>query len=270
LGPFTVETDVADKRLLARLAEVATALPTAFGERTGLVAAAHGRVLIFRREPSFRGWLAEHSGLADSGLEGFAASGTAALYAGDRRAEEVSGLLVHELTHLLTRAAAGRPLPAWLEEGLAEDLAMSRLDTTGRPVPGSLRVTRTVRPLGSPALGRPTGVERTVAGPGASLVRLVSAPGARVPLAALLVASPATFVHPDGRQDRYATAGFLVRFLLSPREGRVQPFQAFLAAATRGEEAGPGALEAALGEPLPALEAAFATWLRRTAAAGPG
>jgi hypothetical protein len=267
LGPFTAASDVVDRRLLARLGEVASALPAAYAHRFGLQPAPAGRVLLFRREASFRDWLASRGAPSDSGLEGLAESGAAALYVGDRRAEEVAGLLVHELTHLLTRSAAGRLLPAWLEEGLAEDLAMSRLDASGRPQPGTLRVTRTQRPLGGVGPGA-TVVERTVEGPAAALARLVSIPGARVPLAALLDANHEELVAPAGRRDRYATAAFLVRFLLAPREGRAERFRDFLATVAAGGEAGSVALGEALGEPLPEVERAFAEWLRRTAASG--
>lgn len=266
-GPFTLVTDVGDGRLLARLTAVAASLPEAYRERLGLAPRGSGVVLLFRREEDFRGWLAQQHGAADAAVEGFAASGAAALHAGAKAPDDVAGLMIHELAHLLTREAFGRPLPPWLEEGLAEELAMSRLDRRGGIVPASLRMERSVRPLGGPG-GRLDRVERTVSGPAAGLAWLVGSPRARVPLAELLAMDLAGLSQPLRRQERYATAAFFVRFLLDHDEGRRERFHAFLATVAGGGEAGAEALSAALGEPLPATEGAFALWLRQTALAG--
>jgi hypothetical protein len=279
LGPFSIATDVRDQRLLQRLAEVAAALAPAYRDRFGLTPQPSGRVLLFGRERAFRAWLAARhptgagspaggAAPADSGLEGYAASGTAALHADGRSANEVAALLVHELSHLLTETAVARSLPPWLGEGLSEELAMSRLDSRGRVVAGSLRTERTVRAGADPSRRR-TLVERTVSGPGAALARLVGTPGARVPLAELLAFDGAAFVHPAGRRERYATAGFFVRFLLAEPD-RAARFRAFLAAVAGGAPADAPALTAALGEPLPVLEDELVGWLRRTALSGGG
>jgi hypothetical protein len=279
LGPFAIATDVRDQRLLQRLAEVAVALAPAYRDRFGLTAEPSGRVLLFGRERAFRAWLAARpstgaaapaaaAARADSGLEGYAASGTAALHADGRSTSEVAALLVHELSHLLTAIAVEHPLPPWLGEGLAEELAMSRLDRHGRVIAGSLRTERTVR-ASADASRRRTVVERTVSGPGAALARLVGSPGARVPLAELLALDGGAFVHPVGRRERYATAGFFVRFLLAEPD-RAARFRAFLDAVAGGAPADAAALTAALGEPLPVLEDELVGWLRRTALAGGG
>jgi hypothetical protein len=118
-------------------------------------------------------------------------------------------------------------------------------------------------------MGRVTQVERMVSGPGAALVMLVGTPGARVPLAELLAASPAAFARPAGRQERYATAGFFVRFLLGEEE-RAGRFRAFLAAAAGGGAVDAAALEAALDRDLAGLEREFVGWLRRTALTSAG
>jgi hypothetical protein len=267
LGPFTLVTDVADRSLLDRLAAIATALPDAYGERLGVTTAATGDVLLFAREEDFRAWLAHQGGASDGGVEGFAASGVAGLYVGARDEVEVGGLLVHELSHLITRGVAGRPLPPWLEEGLAEELAMSRFDGDGQIVPGSLRTERVVRPVSS-GPGRPTHVERLLSGPAAALVKLVGSPPSREPLTDLLAAEPAAFTRPEKRQQRYATAAFFVRFLLAPAAGRRERFHTFFAAAAAGGAADEAALVAALGEPLATVEEEFVLWLRQTALAG--
>lgn len=272
-GPFQVATDLRDEWLVGRLAEVAGALAPSWRERFGLAVEPAGTVLLFAQERGFRGWLAEHrSGgsvaAADRALEGYAVSGTAALHAGAESPDEVAAVLVHELAHLLTRDAVGRELPPWLEEGIAEELAMSRLDREGRVVSGSLRTNRRVLALGA-GPGRANQVERMVSGPGAALVMLVGTPGARVPLGELLAATPAAFASLAGRQERYATAGFFVRFLLG-EEGRAGRFRAFLAAAAAGGATDAPALEAALGRSLAELEREFVGWLRVTAMTSAG
>ena len=273
-GPFQVATDLRDERLVARLAEVAGALAPSWRERFGLAVEPAGTVLLFAQERTFRDWLAEHraggaGAPADRALEGYAVSGTAALHAGEESPDEVAAVLVHELAHLLTREAVGRELPPWLEEGIAEELAMSRFDDEGRVVAGSLRTNRRVVPLGTAPMGRATQIERMVSGPGAALVMLVGTPGSRVPLDELLAATPAAFASLAGRQERYATAGFFVRFLLAA-EARAGRFRGFLAAAAAGGAADAPALEAALGRSLAELEREFVGWLRLTAMTSAG
>ena len=263
LAPFSLATDVRDERLLATVGTVAAALPADFEARFGLSAAAEGTLVLFARGADFRAWLAAEGG-GDPAVEGLARHGVAAFAVEDLRSDEVTALMVHELSHLLVRAAAGRQLPPWLDEGLVEELAISRRDARGHTVPGSLRVRSTVRSTSATALPGRARYERTISGPGAALITLLRGP--RPPLAELLAMPAATFTAASGRPERYAVAAFFVRYLLDADGERWrQPFRAFLAAVAAGGPADAAALEAALGVSLAELQGRFDPWLRRTA-----
>lgn len=263
LTPFSLATDVRDARLLSTVGAVAAALPGDWSTRFGLPVTPRGTLLLFAREADFRTWLAAQGG-GDQAVEGFARHGFAALAVEGKKSDEVSALMVHELSHLLARAAIGRQLPPWLEEGLAEELAISRRDAGGHTVSGSLRARADVRSTSAVSLpGRAT-YERTISGPVAALLAMVRGP--RPPLAELLAMPAAAFNMTSGRPERYAASAFFLRFLLDDDGGRLrQPFQGFLAAVAAGGMADAAALEAALGVPLPALQERFDGWLRRTA-----
>jgi len=263
LAPFSLATDVRDERLLATVGTVAAALPADFEARFGLSAAAEGTLVLFARGADFRDWLAAEGG-GDPAVEGLARHGVAAFAVEDLRSDEVTALMVHELSHLLVRAATGRQLPPWLDEGLVEELAISRRDARGHTVPGSLRVRSTSRSTSATALPGRARYERTISGPGAALITLLRGP--RPPLAELLAMPPSTFTAASGRPERYAVAAFFVRYLLDADGGRWrQPFRAFLAAVAAGGPADTVALEAALGVSLAELQGRFDPWLRRTA-----
>lgn len=263
LDPFTLATDVRDEHLLTAVAGAAAALPKDFERRFGLRAQPAGAVLVFAREEAFRTWLDERGG-GDEGVEGFARGGVAALSAEGSRSEEVSALMVHELVHLLTRAACGRQLPPWIEEGLAEELAMSRRDAHGRTLVGTLRATRSARQMSPVPLPGRNVYEVSLAGPAAALVSLVRGP--RPSLLELLAMPWERFVVEGGRPERYAASGFFVRFLLDgDRERWREGFRSFLAAVAAGGAADVAALESFLGTPVAALQAPFDGWLRRTA-----
>jgi hypothetical protein len=265
LPPFSLATDVGDPRLLAIVGRVAIALPEDFSGRFGLRPAATGTVVLFARKEDFRSWLAGQ-GSDDGAIEGFARGGVAALAVEGFRHDEVSALLVHEVTHLLTRAASGRQLPAWLEEGLAEELAMSRRDAHGRTMYGSLRSTSGARQVSSVTLPGRTVYEVTLGGPAAALVSLVRGP--RPHLAELLAMPWQTFAAASGRPERYAASALFVRFLLDADRGRWRDgFRAFLAAVAAGGAADVAALETSLGTPVAALQEPFDQWLRRAAQA---
>lgn len=264
LPPFMLFTDVHDERLLATLGEVAAAVPADFGARFGLRPRAKGSLVLFAQSLDFRQWLDQQGGGGDHAVEGFSRAGVAALAVGDLRDDDVSALLVHELAHLLTRAAVGRQLPPWLEEGLAEEMSISRRDTAGRTLAGTLRARSSLRNTAAiPTPGRVM-YERTISGPAAALVALVRGP--RPALAELVPMPWSSFSAARGRAERYAASAFFVRYLLDGDKGRWrEPFLAFLAAAATGAPADVAALERALGTPIASLQDPFDQWLRRTA-----
>ncbi len=264
LPPFMLFTDVHDERLLATLGEVAAAVPADFGARFGLRPRARGSLVLFTQSLDFRQWLDQQGGGGDHAVEGFSRAGVAALAVGDLRDDDVSALLVHELAHLLTRAAVGRQLPPWLEEGLAEEMSISRRDAAGRTLAGTLRAHSSLRNTAAiPTPGRVM-YERTITGPAAALIALVRGP--RPALAELVPMPWSAFAAARGRAERYAASAFFVRYLLDGDKGRWrEPFLAFLAAAANGAPADVAALERALGTPIASLQDPFDQWLRRTA-----
>jgi len=262
LPPFTLATDVRDERLLSIVGAAAAALPADFEARFGLRVVPEGTLVLFARNADFRSWLAAEGG-GDLAVDGFARHGVAALAVEHQKSDEATALMVHELSHLLVRAAVRRQLPAWLEEGLPEELAIARRDARGHTVPGTLRIRTSTRGVGGPARVR-AGYERTIVGPAAALVALLRGP--RPPLSELLVMPWETFTAASGRPERYAASAFFVRYLLDGEGQRWRErFRGFLAAVAGGAPADVAALEAALGMQLPQLQGRYDAWLRRTA-----
>ncbi|MGA7991835.1 MAG: hypothetical protein WCC53_10420, partial [Thermoanaerobaculia bacterium] len=139
LGPWRLVTDVAVGEL-AGLDSVARNLAEAYTARYGLAAApgADQAVVIYSSDARYRAF-AQGDGSSMRGTRGHAGGGLAAFALG-RDPLETRLFLVHELTHLLSRNVLGEKVPAWLDEGLAEDLAWCRIDADGRLEPDTLDV----------------------------------------------------------------------------------------------------------------------------------
>ncbi|HEX5760345.1 MAG TPA: hypothetical protein VF121_14245, partial [Thermoanaerobaculia bacterium] len=269
-GPFVLQTDVADPAWTAAVAQVAMALPAVWSERYGLPLPEPlaGTLVVYAREADFQALARAEGEPVDRGIRGSSRGERVALAIGGQPREDVTALLVHELAHLLARRAFGRDdLPPWLEEGLAEELALARQTKDGRLLPGTLRGRVRARALDASS-SRPAFASRfEVSADGAygALSSLLAAQrrGA-MPILSKLLALPAEeFRRYEGRRDRYTASAFFVRFLLDGRERRSRaPFHAYLAAVAGGGPADGAALATALGEPLPLLERDFAAWLR--------
>ncbi len=269
LGPFALHTDVEDARRLAWLQRVAELLPAAYGERFRLAppAAPGGTVVLFDELADYEAF-ARHAegvelpvtrGVVLAGTasvfersDGHAASGIAALYAGGEDRAAATAVLVHELAHLLNRAAFGRPLPTWLEEALANDLSWSEIDGDGRlrlgSAGGSTRVTPPQRGSGAVL------VERQGAQASRRLL-LAAWKERRLPrLPAVLAMSWKEFVAPPGRSLHYALSTELVRLLLDGDPQRAAGFRAFLAEVAGGAEPSIDLLEQRVGDSVAALQ----------------
>lgn len=273
-GPFVLYTDLGEPSTVAALQRVAGALPAAWSQRFGLPLPEPlaGTLVVFAREEDFRAFARQSGEDLDRGVRGSARGGRVALAAAAQPPEEVAALLVHELSHLLARWAFGRELPPWLEEGLAEELALARQTRGGKLLPGTLRGRVRARAVDATA-SRPMVASRfEISADGAygALAALLTAQrrGTAPRLPQLLALPHAEFTRFEGRRERYTASAFFVRFLLDGRERRARaPFQAFLAAVGGGAPADAAALAAALGEPLPLLERDFTAWLRLQATA---
>lgn len=261
LGPYRLSTDVADERLLGFFDKVAGAVPEAYAERYGLAPAAPaaGRIVLFARQEDYRAFEAEGGELAGMDYSGHAGGGVAALFVGDRDREEVALTLVHEITHLLNQGLGGPPLPPWLDEGMAGDLALARLRRDG-----SLDTDLIQRlALQRSALGR-----WRIDGPLALVAALpVELEAGRLPpLGRLAELDRDGFLAAGDRRLVYAESILALRYLEAPDGADLAaPLRAYLAAvhgapAAHGEPVAPS-LAAALGTSWESLEAGFRRWL---------
>lgn len=273
-GPYDLYTDVAREALLAVLGAVAVRLPEAFARRYALAATGVAReaVVLYARDAAYRDYAAGHEDLAELDSSGHAVGGLAVLAVGERHRDEVRGLLVHELTHLLTYRILGPRLPPWLAEGLAEDLAYCRVAASGELELATLDAWRAMRAQTVVSVrGRPEStVVRSRGGPELALAELRERwrQPDRPALELLLGLPHLDFMDPDRRPIHYPMSAFLVRYLLAS-EDRAERFRAFLAAVARGEEGGGGELLAHLGSSWEELEAGLGEWLFSRDAARP-
>lgn len=254
LGPYALYTDLGPSPRLERLHRIAAQVEGAYRSRYGRepLGEPAEAVVLFARERDYRAFQNESARLSGLTASGHSGHGLVALYDGGRPGEELASTLVHELAHLLNRRAVGPILPSWLDEGIADDLAQSRIDPAGRLDPGTLggltvRASRRVEMYGARAaleqLGR--GVET----------------GRLRPLPELLSLEWERFVG-RGSDLHYAQSSFFVRYLLDGEGGALVPgFRAYLAAAADGGPVEPEALRQRLGRPWEELEAGFAGWV---------
>lgn len=264
LGPYEARTDVADPALLAFLDRLATRVEPAWVARHGRrpLGTPEAVVLLFRRESDFRLLQGSVEGIRALHPEGFTTRGLVALYAGDKGRLDVGATLVHEMAHRIHRRALGPALPPWLEEGLADDLALSEIYGAGELDPSRLggAVTR---------FATDDGHRVEVTGGQAALWTVRRAlEGERLPtLAELMAADAEEFVGRFGGRLRYDLAALWVRYLVQGEDGKHRPgWHAFLDAVAAGETLAPELLHRSLGRSLdgePAeLEEDFRRWIR--------
>jgi hypothetical protein len=259
LGPYALLTDVDEPALLLLLDRAAGAVDAAYRARYGLELAGEPAetVVLFRRRASYDEFLRRTGGPAAE--TGHYAHGLVALYREGRLLDDVRTTLVHELVHALGRRGLGPALPPWLDEGMADDLAESRIGGAAGVETGT--VSGTTLRFGS--FFEMHGGEAS-----RELLRRQLARGALVPLARLVAMDDAEFhaVRPPG--FAYAEASFFIRFLLA---GELQaPFRRYLRDVASGVPPTPEALQAALGRSWEELDAGLAAWIRGGPPSPPG
>ncbi|HEX5758254.1 MAG TPA: hypothetical protein VF121_03590 [Thermoanaerobaculia bacterium] len=255
LGPYALVTDFADLERLAWLDRVAAGFESAYHVRYGLLPVGEPAetVVLFAEETAYRAFQSRDARLAGLPASGHTGHGLVALFDGGLRRAEVGGTLVHELTHLVNRRAIGPALPSWLDEGIADELAMSRLDEAGRLAPGTLGGAVVEEGFRRQLFGAPAALHRLARGLEEGRLR---------PLPELLDLDWAPFVAAAGARHHYPHAAFWVRYLLEGEDGALAPaFRAFLAGVAAGGSAAPEALRARLGRSWEELEAGFRTWV---------
>lgn len=258
LGPWALLTDVEDGAVLDRLGQVASRLERAYRERYGLVPVGEARetIVLFADEAAYRAYRRAEGVAAGERVAGHAGAGLAVLALGARGPEATAESLVHELTHLLNRRAIGPALPPWLDEGLANDLALCRTAPDGTLQLGTLSVRR--RP-------RSTNEVEIDGGEAMALVarrRL----GSLVPLERLLELDLPQFLRPAESELHYAESLLFIRYLLDGGTGGAQAvhreaFLGFLRAVSQGAPIDTEAFRAHLGPSWERLQAGFETWL---------
>ena len=263
LGGYSLMTDVEDPALVARVAAVAAETEPLYLSRYGLALAgtAAEAIVLYRSEEAYRR-LEERSerirGLASRGHVGW---GLVALYAGEgREIESVEAVLRHELAHLLNRRALGPALPAWLDEGIADDFAAFELDPSLEPRESPLESLRTVYGARIELRGALAGLERLAAAIDA---------GRSPPLRSLFDLDWSEFVAEPASGLHYAASAWVVRYLLDESTGHRLAFRSFLRQVARGGQAGAADLERALEAPLSDIEPGWRAYVvERAIAAG--
>ncbi len=253
-GPYLLLTDVAGP-LAETCPRLAGQLEGLYAARTGLapVGRAAEAIFVFDSRGAYMVFRTRIS--PESRRHAFAAParGFVAVAGGGKRLEQVQETVVHELVHLLNRRFLGPALPSWLDEGLAEDLAMSQIAADGTLAPGSLGRWEE----GSPEARR-VGGGQVVLGELRAWMR-----GGELPSVERLVGlDSAAFQDQAWFEVHYALSGFWVRYLLGGgAPAGAEGFRAFLAAVAAGEPLTEDLLLSSLGAGWPELESGFRRWL---------
>lgn len=253
MGPYLLYSDARSRDLVDFCDRVARQVEEKYRDKYGLqpVGEPAEAILLFERALDYRVFQATDTNLEGLLASGHAEFGMAALYVGRRQKREVAATLIHEITHLLNRRALGPALPPWLNEGIADEMAASRLDDRG-----AMEAVR----LG----GERTRIGRVVVTGGAlgaaiQLRKLMELTNLR-PLQELLDLDWEEFVKSDPEQLNYAQSSFWIRYLLSDPQLAIR-FKAYLSEIAAGGDATPKVLQARLGRDWDQLQAGFGTWM---------
>jgi hypothetical protein len=269
VGPWRLYTDVRDQGLLGGLDRVAGRLPQAYEERFGLQpdATESKVVVLYASEADYRRFTEEFTDLGDLDGGGHADQAMAALFAGSMSRDRVQAILVHELTHLLNRGPFAESPRSWLEEGLANDLGLARIDGDGGIQPGTLG--------GETTLSRQRSASRVIVdsvrtGGQALWTRLLRDwrrnRAQLLPLAQLLDLEWSEFIDDSHRESNYSQSTFFVRYLLDDSGAETaSAFRGFLRAVAAGGDSGSAALASALGTSVDDLQERYERWLTRLA-----
>jgi hypothetical protein len=218
----------------------------------GAVGEPGGVLVLFGDPDDFARYSDRELGIPGLTAAGVASSGIVAIVVGQRRDDEIAATAVHEVTHLLNRRSLGPALPAWLEEGLADDLAQSEIDPDG---------TLVTERLGGVSLRRFDGWEWRGALASALALREAVDQGRLRPLAELTALDWREFVSEEPERPNYAQASFWLRFLLEDPELSVG-LRAYLAGVAAGASAEGEELRRHLGRSWERLDADFERWIR--------
>lgn len=255
IGPYAAYTDVRDDDLIRHLDGLAAQIEALYEARYGChpLGSPRASLVVYRSELTYRILERRSERIAGLHSAGHASRGLAVLFVADHGRSEVGATLVHELVHFLNRRALGPALPPWIDEGLADDLAMARLGPDGRLDPSRLNGER-----------RQEGLTIRVDGGLATLqsVRDALREGRLPSVQTLLELDWERYVRSDQRQLHYGAGAFWVRYLLGGDDGRhAAGFRRFLAGIAAGEPASAETLRQHLGLDWVTLDVGFRAWL---------
>jgi len=259
-GPYAVYTDVPDASLLKDCRQVVSEIETAYAGRYGLTPKGSSGevVLLFQRHDDYLKFQAEDVQIAGLPAAGHAGGGIVAVNVEGSSRDEVLATLAHELTHLLNHRALGPALPAWLQEGTADDLGMSARDASGKLEFDTLSSWR-----------RRTGDVVEMGGGVAALdfLRSQIAAGQIVSLQRLLGLDWNEFVRSPDRRLHYAEAFLFVRYLMANRDRR-QAMRHYLLGISQGGSVAGDELRKSLGMDWAVLQRDYVAWVLSPAASG--
>lgn len=256
-GQYILYTDVRDSSMSGDCGRLASHLEEVYLERFSLIPVGEPAeaIFLFGSKDAYRGFISDDEAIpAERNGHASPSRGYVALFTEDLPREAVTATLMHELTHLINRRALGPALPPWLDEGLADDLAESRLDDSGRLVAGE---------LGGYSLASETVIQHFGGIVSArSLIEALDSTG--LPSLDELVQMGSDEFHESPQATLlYALSSFWVRFLLGEAPGSDPAgFRAYLAAVASGEIITPDLLVQHVGGDWSELEAGFQTWVR--------
>jgi hypothetical protein len=255
-GPYALYSDSQNSAILNLCQQIAQEVEEVYRLRFGVepVGPPAEAILLFRRVSSYREFRDLHElPIETDTAHASAADGYLALYEGDRTVAETLGTLVHELAHLISRRSLGPGLPPWLSEGVADDLAESRIDETGSLHPGKLSD-------GSRIEGR----RITRWGGVATALELqgLSKAGNLPTLEVLMEMDRDRFYETGSMRLHYALSSFWVRYLVSGFDAGLQKgFLEFLQDVADGEPITKSHFLHSVDTDWHGLEAGFRTWL---------
>jgi hypothetical protein len=256
-GPYRLFTDVVTSTWIALCSDLVEDLERVYRTRYGLtpVSPAAETILLFATGEDYLDFRDEEEISSEAHIaHTFPSRGYVALYEVDRSAPQLLSSLVHELTHLLNHRSVGPALPAWLAEGMADDLAESSIDPTGQLSPGLLGgESRQV-----------DGLTLNSGGTG-SLLRLQTLDqlGKLPDLQELIQLENEEFYQPERVQLHYALSSFWIRYLRrDPEDELAKGFRSYLDDISNGTQITEVLLAEHLGDDLENLEAGFRQWLR--------
>ena len=247
VGPYDLYTDVQDEALLDELSRVAEIVPKAYTARYGRSPSGNPEraIFLFRREEDYRGF-ARGANFPGGKGRGFTGKGYVAFYAGDNpgKRNDLIGVFVHEMTHLLNDRSLAWQLPGWLDEGIPVDLGSVWLEKDDAE---SLENPSFVLDLDEFQAGI-----RALKG----AIR-----SGKLPPVETLIRLDRDGFYTNYRWS-YSYSGAFVRFLSEAQNGRyADGFRRFLKGIADGRDPDPETLPTTVGSDFPTLDRDFAQWI---------